>query len=49
MGDIQGVNQVRKDDRYKLPPELGERYRGKHLAAYEKDGKIILEPVEVGE
>jgi len=42
-----GVNQVWDDGRYKLPPDLGDKYRGDFLSAKEiRDGRIVLERVE---
>lgn len=44
---VDGVNKVTKDGRYKLPPELAEKYSGDYMSASERgsDGKIVLKRV----
>jgi len=39
---VDGINKVRQDGRYTLPPELAEKYEGEYLAAVDHDGKITL-------
>jgi hypothetical protein len=41
-----GVNQVGKDGRVRLPPELTDKYRGEYVAIVERTtGEIFLEVV----
>jgi len=39
------VNRVGSDGRIKLPPEIAEKYDGKHMAIYDRDGSVCLEVV----
>jgi len=44
--NVEGVNVVRRDGRYKLPSGLADRFEGQHLAAWENSrGNIELKPV----
>lgn len=43
---VDGVNKVRSDGRYQLPPDVAERYAGEYLAASDRGGEIVLTVVE---
>lgn len=47
---VEGVNQVAKDGRYKIPADLAEEVQGEYLAAFRNErGNIELKTVRVTE
>jgi len=44
---VDGVNKVAQDGRFKLPPELAQKYKGEYLSVSEEEtGELRLQVVD---